>query len=287
VVNKELIRIIEDVGVIVPGVGEKYYECNPGFGYSLHVGNGSGKFDPKYPETPKATRHYWAVNFALDKRLSNNWLAGFSYTWSRLTGNTAGLGSSDEYGRTSPYVERAFDNWAMAFDKDLQVLNGPLMTDRTHFFKLYGAYTFPWRLTVGGVVNAMSGTPWTERWTVLGTYWYPFNRGNRQLDDGSLVSERFPFIWYANLYAEYNLKITQRYRLQININVDNVFDIATATRVYNNKCLQALTVSEDQILTKSFDLSTPGINYEPHPMYGQKMNFYGPINARLGIKFMF
>jgi hypothetical protein len=106
VVNKELIRIIEDVGVIVPGVGEKYYECNPGFGYSLHVGNGSGKFDPKYPETPKATRHYWAVNFALDKRLSNNWLAGFSYTWSRLTGNTAGLGSSDEYGRTSPYVER-------------------------------------------------------------------------------------------------------------------------------------------------------------------------------------
>jgi hypothetical protein len=287
VVNKELIRIIEDVGVIVPGVGEKYYECNPGFGYSLHVGNGSGKFDPKYPETPKATRHYWAVNFALDKRLSNNWLAGFSYTWSRLTGNTAGLGSSDEYGRTSPYVERAFDNWAMAFDKDLKVLDGPLMTDRTHFFKLYGAYTFPWRLTIGGVINAMSGTPWTERWTVLGTYWYPFNRGNRQLDDGSLVSERFPFIWYANLYAEYNLKITQRYRLQININVDNVFDIATATRVYNNKCLQALTVSEDQVLNKAFDLTTPGINYEPHPMYGQKMNFYGPINARLGIKFMF
>jgi hypothetical protein len=101
------------------------------------------------------------------------------------------------------------------------------------------------------------------------------------------VQDRFPFIWYANLYAEYNLKITQRYRLQININVDNIFNTSTATRIYNNKCLQALTVSEDQILNKAFDLTTPNINYELHPMYGQKMNFYRPIEARLGIKFMF
>jgi len=288
VVNKNLMQTIEDVGVIIPGVGEKYYECNPGFGYSLHVGNGTGKFDPKYPETPKADRHYWAVNFTVDKRLANNWLAGFSYTWSSLQGNYSGLGSSDEYGRTSPYVERSFDNWAMAFDKELNELDGPLMTDRTHFFKFYGAYTFPFRLTVGAVLNGMSGTPFTERWTVLGTYWYPFGYGNQRLDDGSIVSERFPFIMFGNIYAEYNLKVTQRYRIQINANVDNFLNTSTARRVYNNKCLQALTVSEDTILAKNWDITTTtGINYEPHPMYKQEMDFYPPIEARLGIKFMF
>ena len=60
------------------------------------------------------------------------------------------------------------------------------------------------------------------------------------------------------------------------------------TRIYNNKCLQAMTVSEDVILSKNWDiLTTPNINYEPHPMYGMKMNFYRPIEARIGIKFMF
>jgi hypothetical protein len=288
VVNKHLRYTIEDVGVIIPGVGEKYYETNPGYGLSLHQGNGTGQFDPKYPETPRASREYWAVNFSLDKRLSNNWLGGFSYTWSRLTGNYSGLGSSDEFGRTSPYVERSFDNWAMAYTRDLNVLDGPLPTDRTHFFKFYGAYTFPFRLTVGAVVNGMSGVPFTERWTVLGTIFYPFNRGVQRNDSGDFVEERQPFIFFGNIYAEYNLKLSTNHRIQFNINVDNFLNVATARRVYNNRCRQSLTVSEDVVLAKNWDiLTTPDIRYSQHPMYGQEMEFYPPISARLGLKFIF
>ncbi len=288
VVNKHLRHTIEDVGVIVPGQGEKYYETNPGYGYSLHVGNGTGKFDPKYPETPRASREYWAVNFSLDKRMADNWLGGFSYTWSRLTGNYSGLGSSDEFGRTSPYVERSFDNWAMAFDKNMDILKGPLPTDRTHFFKVYGAYTFPFRLTVGAVVNAMSGVPISETYSILGTYWYPWNRGYYRDDSGNLVQERSPFLWFGNLYAEYNLKITDRYRVQVNINVDNFFNAATATRVYQTRTLNALTVSEDTVLSTNWDvLTTPGIEYEQHPMFLKEMDYYSPISARIGLKFLF
>jgi hypothetical protein len=288
VVNKHLRHTIEDVGVIVPGQGEKYYETNPGYGYSLHVGNGTGKFDPKYPETPRASREYWAVNFSLDKRMADNWLGGFSYTWSRLTGNYSGLGSSDEFGRTSPYVERSFDNWAMAFDKNMDILAGPLPTDRTHFFKVYGAYTFPFRLTVGAVINAMSGVPVTESYSILGTYWYPWNRGYYRDDSGNLVQERTPFLWFGNLYAEYNLKITDRYRVQVNVNVDNFFNIATATRIYDRRTLNALTVSEDTVLSTNWDvLTTPNIEYEQHPMFLMEMDYYSPISARFGIKFLF
>jgi hypothetical protein len=274
VVQKHLRYAVEDVGVIEVGTIGNYCTTNPGFGYSRHTTNG-GKFDPKYPETPRAKREYWAVNFSLDKRFSGNWLAGFSYTWSRLTGNYSGLASSDELGRNSPNYERDFDYWFLSFDKNLDPIDGPLHTDRPHFFKFYGAYTFPFRLTVGTVVNAMSGTPISERWNVLNTNFMPFNRGNLG---------RTPFLWFVNLYAEYSLKLG-RTALNFNINVDNVFDVDTARGAYEMSTLYQLLVTEDQLLNKDWELETSG--YVPDPRYKMKWMFYPPISARLGIRFSF
>jgi hypothetical protein len=273
-VQKHLRYAIEDTGVYVPGVGEQYYFTNPGFGYSLHTTNG-GKFDPRFPETPKAKREYWAVNFSLDKRLSNNWLAGFSYTWSRLTGNYSGLASSDEFGRVSPNVERYFDNWLLARDKNLDLIDGPLNTDRTHFLKFYGAYTFPFGLTMGTVINAMSGTPFTEVWRVLQVWLMPYNRGSLG---------RSPFLWFANLYAEYNLKLGKT-TLNFNVNVDNVFDSSTVLGYFQGRTLYQIQVSEDQVLSKNWELETSG--FVPDPRFRKDRGFYPPIEARLGIKFIF
>jgi hypothetical protein len=287
-VYKHLRYIIEDVGVLVPGAGEVYFEANPGFGYTLHQGNGTGKMDPKYPETPKAKRDYYGLNLSVDKRLSNNWLAGFSYTWSRLQGNCSGLAAADEFGRVSPYVERMFDNWAMAVTKDLSTLDGPLPTDRTHFFKFYGAYTFPFRLTLGAVINAMSGTPFTETWSVLGAYWYPFNRGNQRegTSGSSLKQERTPFYWFANAYAEYNLRLG-KYTLQFNVNVDNAFDLKIAQRLYETRTYEGLDVDEETVLAGNWDLGDPGRNFVSHPQYKMKTQFQGPISVRFGAKFIF
>jgi len=288
-VQKHLRYAIEDVGVIVPMVGEEYFECNPGFGYSLHVGNGTGKMDTKYPETPKAKREYWAVNLSLDKRLSNNWLAGFSYTWSRLTGNCSGLAASDEYGRVSPYVERMFDNWAMAVTKKLEYIDGPQVTDRPHQFKFYGAYTFPFHLTVGTLVQAMSGVPVTETWSILGTYWYPFNRGYiREGTSGETLKKmRAPFLWFMNAYAEYNLRLGDKYTLNLNVNVDNVFNVKTAQRIYPYRCLYGLSVDEDTILSTNWDVTGGLWNFTEHPAWQWKDSFYGPISVRFGAKITF
>ncbi|MEW6455569.1 MAG: TonB-dependent receptor [Acidobacteriota bacterium] len=284
-VQKHLRRVIEDVGVLVPGVGEQYYETNPGFGYSLWTTHG-GKMDPNYWETPKAKREYYAINFSLDKRFSNNWLAGFSYTWSRLEGNFSGLGSSDEYGRTSPYVERSFDNWAMSYTKNGELIDGPLPTDRPHQFKFWGAYTFPFPLTVSAVVFAMSGKPFTETWTYLDAFQYPFNRFYYRDENGKLQTKRTPFTWFGNVYAEYNLKVG-KYKINFNLNVDNIFDIKTAQRLYAYRTLYGLSVSEAMILAKNWDLTTPNINYVPNALFMKETDFYGPISARLGVKFIF
>ncbi len=287
VVQKHLRHTIEDIGVIIPGVGESYFECNPGYGYSLHQGNGTGKFDPKYPETPKAKREYLAINFSLDKRLSNNWLGGFSYTWSRLTGNYAGLGSADEWGRVSPYVMRNFDNWAMAYTKDLVPVDNKQETDRPHFIKFYGAYSFPFRLTVGAVLNAMSGVPISETWDILSAFIYPYDKAHMMDDSGNIVQKRTPFIWYVNLYAEYNMKLSDRYRIQLNVNVDNLTDNAAAYRVYQDRTMEQMNVTEDQHLAKSWNLTDPGVGFIQEPRWMKKHTFQDPIAVRFGLKFMF
>ncbi len=279
VVQKHLRFAIEDVGVIETGrdtLSPSFVIANPGYGYSRKTTEG-GLFDPKYPGTPKARREYWAVNIGLDKRFSNNWLAGFSYTWSRLTGNYSGLASSDEEGRNGPNIERNFDFWFTAFDKTLNPIDGPLATDRTHVFKLYGAYTFSGGLTVGAVVNGMSGIPVTETWRVFDPFenFMPYGRGNLG---------RTPFLWFANLYAEYSLKLGKT-RLSFNVNIDNMFNTGTATAYYKWRPQMTLEVSEEQLLANNWQLETSG--FVPDPQFNKGYMFYPPIAARFGIRYGF
>jgi hypothetical protein len=278
-VQKHLRYAIEDVGVISEA-NITYYMANPGYGYSQSTADG-GKFDDRYPACPEAKREYWGLNFSLDKRLADRWLGGFSYTWSRLTGNYSGLASSDEYlstgeARNSPNVERNFDTWYLAYDKDLNTIDGPLATDRPHVFKLYGAYAFPFRMTIGAVVAAMSGRPMTEYWTLASDNYMPYNRGNLG---------RTPFLWIANFYAEYSLRIGET-SLSFNINVDNVFDTSRTTAYFPYRNLYNLTVTEDQLLSGDWELDE-SVGYVPNNAFHMEGLFYPPISARLGVRFSF
>lgn len=291
VVYKHYIRTIEDVGVLT-AEGEAYFTANPGFGYTLPIAQG-GKFDDKFPATPKAKRDYWGVNLELDKRFSDNWMAGVSYTWSRLAGNFSGLASSDEWGRNSPMVERYWDLWWHMWDRNNFEIDGLLNTDRTHQFKFWGSYVFDFGLTLGMFANAMSGIPVTrELHTGLEGY-YP---------DGRATDGRAPFLFFANVYAEYNLKVTDKYRIQLSLNVDNIFDVKTARRIraMMNQTSAVLTDDErlagwtydnsaTQVYTEPTDLYPAGrtINYMADPRYLKAMAFYPPLSARIGLKFIF
>jgi len=284
VVYKHLIRTIEDVGVLT-AFGEEYFTANPGFGWTLPESQG-GKFGDEFPACPKAKREYWAVNFSLDKRFSDHWLGGFSYTWSRLWGNYGGLASSDEWGRANPNVERYWDLWWHMWDKDMNEIVGLLNTDRTHQFKFYGSYAFPFGLTVGLVANGMSGIPVTrELHTGLEGY-YP---------DGRATDGRAPFLVFANLYAEYNLKVTSRYRIQINLNVDNVLNTKTARRKsYRVDNGGTVLTDAERLAGWTYDQASHTIttyartvSYPPDPRFLMEEQFYPPIEARIGLKFSF
>ena len=277
-VYKHLIRTIEDIG-FEEAEGTVYYTANPGFGWTRYQKDGGNWPDRLWP-CPKAKREYYAINFSLDKRFSDNWMGGVSFTWSRLRGNYSGLASSDEvdingYGRTDPNVARFWDGWFLPYTQDGKPIDGPLGTDRPLYFKAYGSYTFPFGLTVGTTASAFSGVPTSVEVTMGGMQgFYPLGRG---------TEKRSPFIFAANLYAEYPIRLG-RTRLTLSLNIDNVTNNGAAQRIYSlyNQDDPALTEAE---ILAHFDYQ--GIVQDLDPRFLKEYLFMNPISARFGVKFGF
>jgi hypothetical protein len=277
-----IVNAIEDIGILMPDGHEHYYNGNPGSAWiqsKFQEGIDAGVL-PAGVKASKAVREYTSVTLNLDRKFKDNWLGGVSYTWSRLYGNFAGLASSDEHGRKSPSVERYFDGWFLTFNQFGEEEFGLLATDRPHQFKFYGAYTFDWGLTLGFNAFAMQGTPLQTEMYLNGMQgYYPLGRNS----DG-----RNPFLWQLDIYAEYNLKLSDKYTLNFNVNVSNVTNnkIAQRTNMLYNDAVVYLT--EQQILD--------GFNYVDviaqkgahlYPLYKQEYRYLDSISARIGVKFLF
>jgi hypothetical protein len=281
VVNKHLIRTIEDVGVLTP-LGEVYYQANPGFGYTLLIKNG-GQFEDKFWQCPKATREYWGLNVSLEKRFSNNWQGGINYTLSRVAGNYGGLASSDEANRTGPNNERYFDLWFLAFDLSGDVLKGPLVHDRTHYIKAYGSYVFPFGLTVGVTAYGRSGRPLqTELFGNNVQGWFPNNRA----DLG-----RLPFTLWSDLYLEYTFRFSGRYSASLNLQVNNWTNTKTWQFMNTIPNRNSMDISDDEILTGNFDwqakLNSAGDPYYKNGAFKKYTTQFDSWGARLGARFSF
>jgi hypothetical protein len=279
VVNKKLLEAIEDIGILMPA-GETYFIANPGSAfvqkqYDTAIAN--GLLPAGLPLAQKANREYWAVNLSVEKRFSNHWVGGLSYTWSQLTGNYAGLNSSDEATRNDPNVNRYFDLWMTSFDQNLKPIDGKLATDRPHYFKAYASYVFPFGLTLGSVVNAYSGVPFTTEVTVNGQQgYYPLGR----FDTG----KRSPFTVSADIYAEYALKLGKN-NLSLSLNVRNVTDAKTAQRLYGFYNQDDVFVSDQEFLDGNVDVMSRVEILDPR--FGKGYRFLPPLEATLGLKFGF
>jgi hypothetical protein len=279
-VQKHLINTIEDIGVEdVEAGGELYFNANPG---SDWIRAKFDEFAPGFWEQPRAKREYYGMNVSLEKRFSHNWQGGVNYTLSRVEGNYSGLSSSDENGRNSPNVERFFDMWFMMYRLDGQLLDGPLPQDRTHYFKAYGSYAFPFGLTVGVVGYGRSGLPVSTQLSVRNSYIYPNGYG----DLG-----RLPFTVWGDIYVEYALKIAGKYNVSLNLQVNNF----TNTKTWQAKSIApnrtTMDISNDDFLSKTFDwqaaLDTPGDPFWKNTVFNQFTSRYGTWTARFGARFSF
>jgi len=258
---------------ITTGGGYTWWISNPGYGVTRPKSQG-GLFDDKWPAIPRLKREYMGINLELNKRFSNNWVGGFSYTWSHMWGNWSGLAYTLT-GQTMPNLSAVTDQWYQMRTWEMKVRDDTLPTDRPHYAKLWGSYVFDFGLTAGLVAHAYSGTPVT-RMLYAPVSWAV---------DGFYTDGRTPFMVIGNLYIDYSINLGGSTRLNFNINVDNVFDNSKATRIYNRINNARLAWPDELKATGQQDWRD--MPYNPNPMYLMPQVFYPPRQVRLGIKFMF
>ncbi len=251
-VHKWLDRTIEDVGILVPGVGEVFMIANPGFGIAEYT------IGRQFPAQPRATRDYDGVELRLRKRLSDHWSVNTSYLWSRLWGNYSGLANSDENGRTSPNVNRIFDGIYYSFNQQGQPVFGQLQTDRPHQFKVQATYDLPWRTSVGVFEQIQSGTPLQRQVSEKGIPFFYLGR----------VSEgRTPTYSQTDLLLQHDIALPHATRLNLSVNAENLFDQETVTNRFMTELRDSLNIS-DEAFFAGFDVQqivarTPSIRRDP------------------------
>jgi hypothetical protein len=293
--HKWLDRTIEDVGIVVPNVGEVFFMANPGFGVAEQI------LPKPAPPLPKAQRDYDGVEFRLNKRLSNRWSAFAGYTWSRLFGNYGGLASSDENGRNAPNVDRYFDGEYLLFDKNGKPVVGLLPTDRPHYFKGQFTYDMPWGTNVGLYAQVSSGTPLSTFINLQG-FSPTFINGRGDLG-------RTPVFSQLDAFFQHDFRLKGGHRVNINVNIDNLFDQDIVTNLTTTPWRNTFTVpasvasstttpgvlsARDKYLLSGYDpnvivaaMRASGGNMRDNSLFNTPSSFQGRRQIRLGIKYSF
>ena len=277
-VHKQIDRAIEDTGSLDAQSNEIYIIANPGEGLAALAYT-----NPKVP-LPKAKRDYDSVEFAFEKRMRNNWYFRPSYLWSRLYGNYSGLSQSDENGRTSPNVGRAFDYPVMMFQDGGTAAYGPLATDRPHQFKAQFIYQFNFGTSVGLNQYVASGLPVTRE---IGIY-PSSNLPVQYLGRGS--DGRTPMYSQTDLVVQHTVKMAGGRSVQVSFNVLNLFDQKTATGKYSTyQKVNGVVPDETLFFTGRQTLASliTSQNVVKDPRFLMDNAFQNPLVARFGVKFLF
>ncbi len=277
-----IVNAIEDIGILFEDGNEHYFNGNPGSDWIRDIYNEKIAIGvlPAGVKPSDPVRKYTSFTVNIDKRFSNKWMGGISYTMSWLYGNFAGLASSDEIGRQDPGVERYYDSWFLTFTQDGEEELGYLMTDRRHQMKFYGAYSFDFGLTLGVNGFVMSGTP-VQKEVYMNDMqgWYPEGRGSLG---------RTPMLWQLDVYAEQIVKLSDKYSLAISLNVTNITNNQIAQRLSGLYNLTSFRVEDIDILNgfnATDAANASGVTLDPR--YKMETDFQSTIAARIGIKLMF
>jgi hypothetical protein len=263
--HKNVLHAIEDFGWNEGGT-EFYFIGNPGEGYIGGLNFLWGQTNPATGFTPaplynpantggkvfpqvKPVRDYDSVELRLTKRLSNRWSAEAIYQWSRLYGNYPGLASSDEAGggnaRLSPNVNRLYDGPWMMYDAHGNQVLGPLNTDRPHYFKVQPTYDFTWGTSVGMTWYIRSGALYSKSLSYQG-YAPTFFEGRGSLGRTSVEQS-------ADLLIQHDFRLAGRTRLNVNLNISNLFDNDVATSIYDTPFRDRFTFSPVETFFNGFD----------------------------------
>jgi len=283
-VHKQLDRVVEDTGSLDADGNESYIIANPGEGLTELAFTGVA--------LPKPQRDYDSVEVKFDKRPSNNWSMSASYLWSRLYGNYAGLGQSDEDGRVDPNVGRNYDYPLMMFTGDGKPNYGILATDRPHQFKGQLIYQAPFGTSFGGFEYVASGTPVTREMGVLPTSNYAVQYLGRGSDG------RTPVYSQTDVQVQHDLKFAGNRVLTFNFTVLNLFDQRTVTSkwstmqrtdgiTFDQAAFYAGNVSFPNLINQAIAAVPAGQASFLDPRFLQDYRYQSARIARFMVKFAF
>jgi hypothetical protein len=146
---------------------------------------------------------YRSLMLVANKRFSNNFQLYSSFTWTRAWMVPKGYRDKNE----------------------LINSEGPFgigdARSRVWMFKIGGAYTAPFGITLGTNVIYQQGSPW-ER-----TVFVPLNQGGKFVKAEPRGSRRMPSELYFDVKAEKKFKITGRYAVEISLDLINILNEST------------------------------------------------------------
>ena len=307
---------IEDVGTLDANGSEVYLYGNPGQGL-VAKSSPSGKIVPSFA-LPRPQRDYNAMDISVNRRFANHFFLAGSYTYSRLYGNYAGLVSTDEVtppstGRTGAVSQqsggqatragtsssRYYDLDYLQWDAHGNVGNyGLLATDHPHQFKIYGSYEMPWKrrsfgsTEIGWNYFIQSGTPQSTQ--VSSTQNAPV------LVNGRGDLGRSPVISQTDMVVSHTFFITERQRIRLEFNAQNLFNQKTAQILYTFLNRYRTNASEINYttfdFTKTYDYkaliaTSSDARTKPYgaldPRFGKGDLFRTGFIGRFGLKYIF
>ena len=236
--GKRLARALEDVGLLLPGLGETLVLANPGFGYGRRVA-------PAWPgfPMPRAERRYDELEVELRRRGRPVALTA-RYRWSRLVGNYGGLSPGDEGGRESTNTTSAFDLLYSSYDRLGRAVSGRLPGDRPHSLAADATIVLPFGTTVSLAGTIESGRPESSEVVF---------RGARVRFNGLGDLGRQPACSQLDLQLRQGLRIAGRL-LVVEATVSNLLDQATPTGFFStNPYRDDLTAPEAAFFAPPWD----------------------------------
>lgn len=265
-IARRIRSVVEDISV---DQAATYFITNPGGTYTVNPVTGAPLAEPAI--FPEAERKYDALELTANKRFGDSWQLFGSYVYSSNEGNYGGLFRQDN-GQLTPNLTTVFD-----LPHLLVGAYGPLPNDRPHQAKLYGSYTWPFRLVTGILTQYVSGTPISQ----LGSD--AFYGPNERFVTPRGTAGRTDGLFQLDLHFAYGLPIGQLLTATLIADLFNVTNSRTETAVDQTWTFGAPS-DDDPATCGGPGSGTPENCPAGNPSWGQPISYQQPFRARLGVR---
>jgi hypothetical protein len=224
----------------------------------------------------KPIRRYNAVEFEVDKRFANHWLAQINYRWGNLWGNYEGAYRNDN-NQSDPGISSLFDFTTGKLGLlGAQFAPGYLDSDRRNVGNLFVSYTVGADtpimsrmrgLQVGAGLRGQSGVPLSK----FGDHPIYNNQGEIPIG-GRGAAGRTPSNLQLDMHTQYAINLHDRYNIKLGMDMFNV----------TNSQFQLFRVQYAQT-------AAPGVGAVPNKNldYNRPTAFQTPFYARAMVRFEF